>query len=534
MNKNRSGNIRSRFIKTMSILVAVSTLCITLISIAVNVRIDIIRIDENLENIAQSIAQSHFMTEDKGNDSDLYSMTDYLDSLKKSLLSIDVISVIDSDNIRRYHSNPELIGTAYDGTIPDFSGSDRLYVTSDIGPSGPQRRAYAAVYDDDGNYKGFVLAVMLTDNIRHRIITIILIHLLSAVFLIILSVILSRRLADNIKNQLQGYEPDKFSAMYSLRNNILESLEEGIIEFDKEGTVVYMNNAAEKMFDVSENQQSGLLSDITQDLPVSSVLAGEKLNSISVQSANGADILADVFPLSKDSVINGGLCILRDRTEFTKLMEDLSGVRYLVESMRANNHDFTNKLHVILGLIHMGENKKACEYISGITSIQQKIIHNIMKNIEDPSVAALLIGKYARASELDIQFSLEPGSHLSRKDISLPSGDLVTVIGNLIENAMDSINQKDEPPKELSVGIFSSSGTLIINTDDTGQGISEEDIGKIYENGYTTKGSGHGTGLFQVRNIVNKYGGTINVDSEKDTGTSFSVVLKSKGSAGNV
>ena len=215
-------------------------------------------------------------------------------------------------------------------------------------------------------------------------------------------------------------------------------------------------------------------------------------------------------------------------------MEDLSGVKYLVESMRANNHDFTNKLHVILGLIQMGRTNEACEYITNITSIQQTVIHSIVKNIDDPSVAALLIGKDSRAAELNIKFTLEGGSRLSRNDISLPSGDLITIIGNLTENAMDSLNEKNELPKELTVGIFTKPHAMIITVDDTGNGISEENREKIFENGFSTKGDGRGTGLHLIKQLIEKHNGTISVESEEGVGTSFTVTLTDEGGGSNV
>lgn len=124
----------------------------------------------------------------------------------------------------------------------------------------------------------------------------------------------------------------------------------------------------------------------------------------------------------------------------------------------------------------MNKNEEASEYITNVSSIQQNVIHKIMKNFEDSSVAALLIGKYARASELNIRLSLESGSRLMRNDISLPSSDLVTIIGNLIDNAMDSINEKNAQPKELTVGIFTKPHAILINVDDTGESLLNERV----------------------------------------------------------
>lgn len=532
----QTGTIQRQILDTLLILVSVMTVLITIISIIVSIYTDRTRLDQNLENIAQAVAQSQIIRDKLTDGSIDGNMTEsYLDSLKSSLTNIDVISVISSDNKRIYHTNHELIGTVYDGTIPDFTVSDIFYVTSDTGPSGAQRRAYAAIYDDSGNYVGFVLAVMLTQNIRKTVISIIILHTVCAAAVITLAIALSRQLSDRIKRILKGYEPDIFSAMFTVRDNVLESLEEGLLAFEKDGSVVYINCAAKKMLGIGDSDDKLNISRAIPEMMTGTIMSsGEKISGFSVHSDSGSDIIADYVPITEGDSTSGGLCILRDRTEFTKLMEDLSGVKYLVESMRANNHDFTNKLHVILGLIQMGRTNEACEYITNITSIQQTVIHSIMKNIDDPSVAALLIGKYSRAAELNIKFTLEGGSRLSRNDISLPSGDLITIIGNLTENAMDSLNEKNELPKELTVGIFTKPHAMIITVDDTGNGISEENREKIFENGFSTKGDGRGTGLHLIKQLIEKHNGTISVESEEGVGTSFTVTLTDEGGGSNV
>lgn len=532
--------IQQEILRTLMILVSIMTILIAVISIIVNVRSEQMRIDQNLENIAQAISQSGIVREELSSAEVMEYKSAahlYLESLKESLYNINVISVIDNNSIRRYHSNTKLIGTVYDGTVPSFQyGENTFYVTSDTGPSGSQRRAYAAIYDEDGNYLGFVLAVMLNQNINRIIWDTVQIHLICAVAVIFCAVILSRHLSRKIKKLLLGYEPDTFSAMFSVRDNILESLDEGILAVDVDERIIYINRSARNILHIkTEHIEGRKISGFSPVLSMNSTLtSGEKYFGVSIHPEQGADVLADQIPVMEQGTIVGALCILRDRTEYTKMMEDLSGVRYMVESMRANNHDFINKLHVILGLLQMGNTEEACEYITHITAIQQTVIHNIMKNIEDPSVAALLIGKYARAAELNIQFNLKNGSRLSRSDISLMSGDLVTIIGNLLDNAMDSMNEDEKLLKELSVGIFTQPHAMLISVDDTGGGISSENQQSIFRNGFSTKGKDRGTGLFIVNNLIGKYGGTVSFDSEPGMGTSFTVTLTDEGCEKNV
>jgi len=211
-------------------------------------------------------------------------------------------------------------------------------------------------------------------------------------------------------------------------------------------------------------------------------------------------------------------------------MEDLSGTKYLVDSMRANNHDFTNKLHVILGLIQIGEYDRAVNYIENISIIQRETISNVMKSIENPSFAALLIGKIARSSECNVKFILREGSSFKNSHISFPSEALITIAGNLIDNALDSMNMMSDSEegeiKELVFGVFTNPGSLLITVDDTGSGISEENRDKIFNQGFSTKGSGRGIGLYHTKQLVESLGGNISFESQIGVGTNFIVSFK--------
>ncbi len=522
--------IQYETLKMLIAIAAITTIITATLSIFVNIKSEEKHLDQNIQNISEAIAQADIVKTElsKSNDTTEKISREYIDALKSSLTNIDLISVIDKNNIRRYHTNKELIGTVYDGTMPDFEHKDTsLYVTTDVGPSGSQRRAYSGVYDDSGNYIGFIIAGTLNYNINRIIFNTVLIHLICVIAVIVCALVISDRFSKRIKKLLMGFEPDTFSAMFSIRDNILESLEEGILAVDAREEIIYINKAAQKMLDISEdNIKNKTLNEIAPYLSMkNTILSGERSFGMSLNTLNGADIISDYIPVMENEKTVGALCLLRDRTEYTRIMEELSGVKYMVESMRANNHDFINKLHIILGLIQMNRTDEASEYITHITSIQQNVLNNIMKNFDDSSVAALLIGKYARAAELNIQFTIESGSHLLRNDISLPSSDLVTIIGNLIDNAMDSMNEKSIGPKELTVGIFTEPHALIINVLDTGMGIKDEDIKNVFNNGFSTKGNERGTGLYIVKNLVEQYDGEITVESEYGVGTSFTVAL---------
>ena len=524
------GNIQKMSFRFQIILIVTLALFLGFAGSFINVQFEIERRDQNLQNVAEAIAKSPLVVEAEYSNMDSYPLLkEYLDSLCDTLKDIDVISVVTKESTRLYHSNEELIGTVYDGTIPDFKEKSRdYYTTTDNGPSGTQRRAYAAIYDEEGNYTGFVIAIMLMKNIKNETIQIILTFILITIIAILIELFISAELSDKIKKSLLGYEPDVFTSMFRMRDNILESLDEGIVAVDKVGKVQFINKSAVEMLTTDGKEDSFIgkyVSNLSNTIPALNPLCASEI-SRSVSSAYD-NILIDTIPIKENDSVTGTVGILHDRKEYTKLMEDLTGTRYLVDSMRANNHDFTNKLHVILGLIQMEMYDEATSYIQNITMVQRETISKVMNCINEPAIAALLIGKIARASELNVKFVLREGCYYSSADISLPSEVLVTVIGNLIENAFESMNDMNyDGQKELLFGMYSKPGALLITADDTGSGISDSNIGRIFENGFSTKGSGRGTGLYQVKNLIEAAGGKINVESQEGIGTSFTVSFK--------
>lgn len=516
-------SIQHLFFRTQLVLIVSLALILGIAGTLINIHFETEKRDQNLQNVAEAIARSP-MLNTKGS-TDIAAVSEYLDTLKETLEDIDVISIVNNDGIRLYHSNHSLVGTRYDGNIPEFANRSAGYYTVDEnGPSGSQRRAYAAIYDEGGEPVGFVMAIMLMKNIKEETFQMLFIFLMITAVAILIELIIAGELSDKVKKRLMGYEPDVFTAMYKMRDNILETLEEGILAVDENGVIQFANDSAVRMLcdDTKTTIVGQNIETLGDEILSHTVKKGDKEFNVSLAKA---DIILDRVPVKEDEHVIGAIAVLHNRAEYTKLMEDLSGTRYLVDSMRANNHDFTNKLHVILGLIQMEMYNEASSYIQNITMVQRENISKVMNAVNESAVAALLIGKIARASELNVSFVLREGCYYSSADMNLPSEMLITVIGNLLDNAFDAMNENGDyqAQKELMFGIYSKPGAVLITVDDTGSGISKEDIAHIFENGYSTKGEGRGTGLYQVKSMVENFGGKITVETQEGVGSSFSV-----------
>ena len=516
--------IQKLFFRTQLILIITLALMLGIAGTVINIRYETQKRDNNLQNVAETIARSPILS-DISISEDNVVLAEYLDTLKEALNDIDVISVVNNEGLRIYHSNPVLIGTQYDGNLPDFKNHNRdYYAVDENGPSGSQRRAYAAIHDKDGECVGVVMAIMLMKNIKNETTQMLLIFLFITLGAIFIEIIFAISLSRKVKKGLMGYEPDVFTAMYKMRDNILETLKEGIIAINDSGIVQFANEAAVRMLceKPRDNIVGKHINELDDEILTATMMGGSRAFNVHLSKAN---IILDRISIKESDGVAGAIGILHDRAEYTKLMEDLSGTRYLVDSMRANNHDFTNKLHVILGLIQMEMYDDAMAYIQNITMVQRETISKVMNAVSEPAVAALLIGKIARAAELNVKFVLRDGCYYSAADMGLPSEMMVTVIGNLLDNAFESMNNADDNSenKELMFGIYSRPGAVLITVDDTGKGIKEDDIERIFVKGYSTKGEGRGTGLDQVKTMVESFGGKITVESQEGVGSSFSV-----------
>ena len=532
VKKGSLNTIRKEIQRTHLLLIVVITILLSVGGAYININANAVAVDQNLHNTADLISRLYCFTKNLSDDD----FRAYFNSVCSELPNVDVISIVDSENVRLYHTNNSLIGTKFDGTVPDFLANEKkFHAVDENGPSGPQRRTYAALYDEKGAYCGFIMTIILKTSIRTVTERTILLFIAVTIAAILIEIVISGTFSRRIKQKLLGYEPDTFSSMFTIRDNILESIHDGIIAVDNEKNVQFMNAVAKQILNCEENDKINEINEkvFVEKFLCSTMKTGQSTFGIQEKTNGGTELLIDCIPVMKEADINGAVAILHDRTEYTKLMEDLSGTKYLVDSMRANNHDFTNKLHVILGLIQIGEYDKAVSYIENISIIQRETLSKVMHSVDNPSFAALLIGKIARASECNVKFILKDGLHFKDSDIQLPSEALVTIVGNLIDNALDSMNMNisldsvgKATGRELVFGAFTKPGKLFITVTDNGCGIPDDIKDRVFENGFSTKGTGRGVGLYHTKQLIESLGGSISFESQTGIGTCFIVSFK--------
>ena len=426
--------------------------------------------------------------------------------------SIDYIVIANTENIRLYHPNSDLIGKK-------FVGGDEKDALDGV------REKYVTTYKGhpDSEIIGFVMASTSTANIeikKHKIVT------SAFVFLIIslaTGLFLAYGISTNIRRILLGYEPTTFAQMYLQREEILDKLNEGIFVVNENKKIIYKNLPATSY--IKENflsRSSPLYAGAAESFHSNIII------SWSMVELDDKSFLVSMVPLRPLENLDAVMVILRNRTEFVNLTEQLTGLNHIIDALRANTHEFRNKLHIISGLLQLGENEQAMVFIN--EQAAEKNGQNILRLIQDKTIAALLIGKANRAAELNIDFALRSDSNLTERNSFLSTRELALIIGNLIENSFEAMtNPNGERQVEIFIGVNSQGLTIIV--DDTGCGMTDDEIKKISEGNYTTKGAGHGYGMKLIREVVDRHKGFLQIDSERGAGTSITVYINVDGIA---
>lgn len=344
-----------------------------------------------------------------------------------------------------------------------------------------------------------------------------------------------------IRRRTRGLEPAEIAALADQREALLHSLREGLVAVGDDGRLTVVNDTARELLDLSERVGPGtLLAEVDLPPEVAAVLAadttrGREDRAPEIRDAVlvvGARVLVVNRTRVREPGPTGGVVVtLRDHTELLALRSELRNRESVTETLRAQTHEFANRLHTISGLLQLGEYDEAAGAIGTIVRRQAAISDGIRARVEDPQVAALLVAKASLAAERGLAIDLVGDDVLPRLDPDL-AADVGTVLGNLVDNAVDAVaggaGSTAGGHGAVRVRLWHADDAAWVEVADTGVGVPEADRARIFERGWSTKPAGtggRGVGLALVQQVCQRRGGEVTVDENEEAGAVFAARL---------
>ena len=412
---------------------------------------------------------------------------------------IAFITIMAPDGTRFTHTDPSQIGGKYLGTVePALRGETFSEVYT--GTLGPSVRAVAPVRDRDGRIVGLVSAGITQQTLAQRWraqIPMIAAITAGALAVSLVGVWAIRR---RLLRQTHGLRPDELRVMYDHHDAILHSVSEGLVVLDRNG-VALVNDEARRLLGLPPGPVR------PDDLP-------EFLRSHDPGVRDEVHVTDErVLVVNRARVADSRseVVTIRDRTELQGALGELSSLQVLTDSLRAQAHESANKLHTVITMVEMGRPEDAVRFATSELELSQRLVDRLSDAVSEPALVALLLGKTAQADERGIALTVTEDTQLPAETV-LTGPEMVTVLGNLIDNAMDACD-RDDPWVEVTVG--QDDTELLIRVADSGAGMDPATFERAMQRGYSTKGgdgADHGLGLALVAQVVNKHGGTLRAD----------------------
>jgi two-component system CitB family sensor kinase len=442
----------------------------------------------------------------------------------------EYIVVGNREGIRYSHPLPERIGQKMVGGDNGPVLEGQSIISRAVGSLGPSLRGKTPVFDDHGDVIGIVSVGFLTKDIDT--LTAAYQTRIEQISLIVLAVGLigSVLIARNVRSSIHGLEPKEIGELYTEKQAILQTIREGIIAVNRDGIITMANRYALQLLQLplSTEITGRHIEDIIPNTRLNEVVRTGEAEFDREMLIGDHDVIVNRVPIvSRKHGVTGAVSSFRSKSELYRLAEELSQVKRFAEALRAQTHEFSNKLYVISGLIQLESYQEAVDLISKESDVHQNWVQFIMHEIPDPMIGGLLIGKFNHAQELKLTFEIDRESSFADIPEEIDRNLLVTIIGNLIDNAMEAVLSSGEQTAPYVKLFLTDLGEdLIIECEDCGIGIPDEVANAVFEKGFSTKAGEHrGIGLALVQHAVRKLNGYVTFHKNSESGTIFTVAI---------
>ncbi|MFE5894418.1 ATP-binding protein [Streptomyces sp. NPDC056462] len=432
----------------------------------------------------------------------------------------EYVVVMDRRGVRWSHPTPGEVGRIV-STDPGQALAGHEVMQIDDGTLGRTARGKVPLRDDEGRIIGAVSVGIAYDSVRARLLHAIPGLLAYAGGALAVGALAAWLISRRVQRQTRDLAFSDISALLAEREAMLHGIREGVVALDRTGRIRLLNDEARRLLGIGDEAVGRSLDEALGEGRTTDVLAG-RVTGTDLLTVRGQRVLvANRMPTDD----GGAVATLRDRTELEQLGRELDSTRGLIDALRAQDHEHANRMHTLLGLLELEMYDDAVEFVGEVVGDHRDTAEQVAEKIQDPLLAALLVGKATVAAERGVALSLSDRTGLPDRLID-PRG-LVTIVGNLVDNALDAAAGTAHARVEVELRAEGRSATLRVR--DTGPGIPEEHRELIFTEGWSTKKPPahreRGIGLSLVRRFAERQGGSATVGEAAGGGAEFTVVL---------
>ncbi|NYG56131.1 sensor histidine kinase [Nocardioides perillae] len=465
---------------------------------------------------------------------------------------VDFVVVMDTDRTRYTHPDPARIGESF---IGDTGAAPRggTLVQEYTGTLGPSMRAVVPVWSAAGgrspdDVEALVSVGITVDRIDASLRRDLLLVGLVAALVLALGVAGAALVSRRLRRATHGLGEREITRMFEYYSAVLHAVREGLLLLDDRGRVQLVNDEARRLLDLPDDAGGRSVDELGLPPGLVAAARGRRAELDDVYVAGEHVVVVSSSPATWAGRDVGAVVTLRDHTELQAVTGELDVVRGLTDSLRAQAHEAANRLHTVVSLVETGRTEEALDFATEELQLAQLLTDRVVGAVGDPVVAALLLGKSAEAAErgtdLVLDGDLPPGlvdaggdGRVGGERSALTSRELVTVLGNLVDNALDAVAGRDVRRVSVSLGPGPDGAGLSVVVGDSGPGLPPDAGARVLERGWTTKAGGpardgaHGIGLALVGQVARRHGGTVSVGRSPLGGAELRVDLPGTGAA---
>ncbi|WP_328302657.1 sensor histidine kinase [Streptomyces sp. NBC_00435] len=438
---------------------------------------------------------------------------------------VDFVTIMDPDGRRWTHPDPLRIGESFLGnTAPALRGE--TFSETYTGTLGPSIRVVTPLVDD-GRVVGMVAAGITVRAVSARLAAQLSVLVWVAGGALVLGGAGTYIVNARLRRHTHGMNAAELSRMYDYHQAALHGVREGLLMLDGRRRITLVNDAGRELLGLRGEIKGTGVAELGLPAPLTGALLADR------PRVDEVHLTADrVLVLNSTPVAGGGrrgtVITLRDRTELLSLTGELDQERGFTQALRAQAHEAANRLHTVVSLIELGRSEEAVDFATAELSLAQALTDEVITAVGEPVLVALLLGKAAQAHERGVELVVTPDS--GSIDAGLggpPARDLVTVLGNLVDNAVDALSGVPGGRVQVTVRPDGPAGPqgrgLLLRVADNGPGLPEG--ADVFRRGWSGKGEGRGLGLALVRQVAHRHGGSADAEQLSGGGARFTVWL---------